>query len=69
MVIECKLMRDGLAATLRTRLPQTAAYMDKWGATEGHLVLFDRTGGKPWSETLFRRTEEHEGVPITVWGM
>ncbi|MCZ0942338.1 MAG: AAA-like domain-containing protein [Gammaproteobacteria bacterium] len=69
VVIECKLMRDGLAAALRTGLPQTAAYMDEWGAAEGHLVLFDRTAGRPWSEKLFRRTEEHDGVRITVWGM
>ena len=69
VVIECKLMRDGLAAALRTGLPQTTAYMDEWGASEGHLVLFDRTDGKPWSEKLFRRIKEHDGVSVTVWGM
>ena len=69
VAIECKLMRDGLKAALRAGLPQTAAYMDEWGAAEGHLVLFDRTAGRKWSEKIFRNTEEHEGVPITVWGM
>ncbi|MCY4214498.1 MAG: AAA family ATPase [Gammaproteobacteria bacterium] len=69
VVIECKLMRDGLAAALRTGLPQTTAYMDEWGTSEGHLVLFDRTDGKPWSEKLFRRIKDHDGVSVTVWGM
>jgi len=36
---------------------------------QGHLVVFDRTEGKPWSERLFRRDEQQHGVPITVWGM
>ena len=34
-----------------------------------HLVIFDRTADKPWSEKLFRRTESAGGIPITVWGM
>ena len=68
VVIECKLMRDGLDAALRVGLPQTAAYMDEWGAAEGHLVLFDRTAGRKWGEKIFRREAEHDGVSITVWG-
>ena len=69
VVIECKLMRGGLAAALKEGLPQTAAYMDEWGTAEGHLVLFDRTAGRKWSEKVFRRTEEFDGASITVWGM
>ena len=51
-----------------------ADYMDRAGTAEGHLLLFDRTSGKPWEEKIFRRQEVHgdESHPqktITVWGM
>ena len=74
MVIECKLLRHSLEETIRTGLEQTRSYMDRCAAAEGaaaegHLVIFDRTADKPWSEKLFRRTESAGGIPITVWGM
>lgn len=68
-VIECKLLRDGFAATLRSGLAQTCAYMDRAGADEGHLVIFDRTGGLSWADRIFRRDERRGGKRITVWGM
>ena len=68
-VIECKLVRGGLDRTLRKGLEQTRAYLDRSSAGEGHLVLFDRTEGKPWAEKVFRREETEGGAPITVWGM
>lgn len=40
-----------------------------WRAERGHLVVFDRRAGEPWSERAFRREEAHEGCAITVWGM
>ena len=69
MVIECKLLRRSLEETIRTGLEQTRSYVDRCAAGEGHLVIFDRTADRPWSEKLFRRTERAGGIPITVWGM
>ncbi len=69
VVIELKLLRKSLAATLTEGLAQTWEYMDKCGAEEGHLVIFDRTPGKPWEEKLFRREETYQGRTLTVWGM
>ena len=69
VVVECKLLRSGLEATLAEGLPQTAAYMDRWGTEEGHLAVFDRSSGKPWSERIFRHEETYRGRAITVWGM
>ena len=69
MVIECKVLRGSLERTIREGLEQTRAYMDRCGAVEGHLVIFDRTPGKAWQERLFRRQEPGSGPPITVWGM
>ena len=45
MVIECKLLHRSLDQTIREGLSQTRAYMDRCGAHEGHLVVFDRTRG------------------------
>ena len=69
MVIECKLLRGSREETIRTGLEQTRAYMDRCGAAEGHLVIFDRTEGKPWRDKLFRHGRTDGGEPVTVWGM
>ena len=68
MVIECKLLRGSLEETIRTGLEQTRAYLDRCGAAEGHLVIFDRTEGTPWRDQLFRRERTDGGAPVTVWG-
>ena len=68
-VVECKLLYRGLEETVRAGLDQTRAYMDRCGATEGHLVVFDRTAGKSWDDKLFRREEGLGNAGITVWGM
>ena len=69
VVIECKVLRRGLERTLREGLEQTRAYMDRSGAAEGHLVVFDRTEGRSRNEKIFRRDEAEGGTPVTVWGM
>ena len=69
VVIELKVVHDGRESTIKEGLPQTVAYMDRCGAPEGHLVLFDRDPLKPWEEKLFRREEAHGRQRITVWGM
>ena len=69
MVVECKLVWKGLEATVDEGFRQTTAYMDLWRATEGHLVVFDRTPGKSWEQKVFRREEERGARRITVWGM
>ena len=68
-VIECKLVRGSPDRVLRQGLEQTRAYLDRCGAGEGHLVLFDRTAGRSWEEKVFRREETAGGATITVWGM
>ena len=69
MVIECKLLHRGLERTIREGLTQTRAYMERCGAAEGHLVVFDRTEGTSWDRKMFRREETAGGPPVTVWGM
>ncbi len=68
-VIECKLVRSGRERAIRLGVEQTAAYMDVWGAEEGHLAVFDRRADASWRERVFRRDEAFGGHAITVWGM
>ncbi len=67
--IECKVLHGGLERTIHEGVAQTLAYMDRCDATEGHLVLFDRTAGKSWDEKVFRREETSARRTVTVWGM
>lgn len=66
-VIELKVYRG--KDTLFLGLEQTASYMDKTGATEGHLVIFDRNSEKSWEEKIYHKIEKVEGKTIEVWGM
>ena len=69
VVIEWMLLQGGLDRTLAQGLRQTCAYMERAGSDEGHLVIFDRTGGAKWDERIYRREEQAGGKQITVWGM
>ena len=70
-VIECKVLhrRDGLEGTVRKGIEQTYRYMDRCGAQNGHLVIFDPDRDKSWEDKIFRREEFHGERGITVWGM
>ena len=68
-VIECKVLHEGLERTISEGLEQTAGYMDRCAAQEGHLVVFDRSPDRSWEAKIFRREEAVAGRTITVWGM
>ena len=67
-VVECKILRNSLARTVQDGLAQTAAYMDRCAAQEGHLVIFDRRAGG-WEDKVFHRTESAGQGDVHVWGM
>ena len=50
IVIECKVLHRSLERTIAEGLVQTTAHMDRCRATEGYLVVFDRSAGKAWEE-------------------
>ena len=56
-VVECKVRRerDGFETVVREGVAQTAAYLDRCGAEEGHLVVMDQDDSKTWEEKIFRR--------------
>jgi len=67
IVIELKIKRSN--KSISNGLVQTAGYMDTSHATEGHLVVFDRTPEKSWDEKIFVRQELVGDKTITVWGV
>ena len=66
-VIECKVLRDSdrrsMAATVERGLEQTLGYMEKCGAAEGHLVVFDRRG-----TSAARKEPTTESAPVPAAG-
>ena len=68
IVIECKILREGLESTIRKGLAQTAEYIDRCTGTEGHLVIFDREK-RLWKDKAFQQQEEVNGMTMYIWGM
>ena len=71
IVLELKIFRTNMEATIAKGLEQTVAYMDKCGGTinEGHFILFDRRPNRSWDEKIWHRTELYNGRKIEIWGM
>jgi hypothetical protein len=69
VVIELKLLRKSLEQTITAGVEQTWEYLDRCGAEEGHLVIFDRTPEKAWEEKLFHRVATVRDKALHVWGV
>ncbi len=70
VVVECKVLHGSLERTVAEGVEQAAGYMDRCGAREGHLVVFDRREGRSWDQKVFRASRVTEaGVTIHLWGM
>ncbi|VEN74727.1 conserved hypothetical protein [Candidatus Desulfarcum epimagneticum] len=67
--IELKLLHKSLEKTIDAGLKQTFEYMDRCGADQGHLVVFDRDENKSWDDKIFYREDTFQGAAIGVWGM
>ncbi len=62
--IETKVFRS--EKTKETGLNQLQDYIDKCGAKEGHLVIFDKTDKKKWEEKIYT---EQISPTIKIFGM
>lgn len=70
VVLELKILRGDLEATIEKGLEQTSAYMDLVGSVdEGHLIIFDRKGVKTWDERIWHEKRDYNGRVIAVWAM
>jgi type II secretory pathway predicted ATPase ExeA len=68
-VIEVKVLHKSLKATIAKGLPQTAAYADRCGASEAHLLIFVRKPGSRTKQRVFKRRAKWADREITVWGL
>ena len=68
VVIELKILHQGLEATIQQGLLQTADYADRCGADESHLIIFNRNPQVPWQERIWQREEAVGQSAISVWG-
>ncbi len=68
IVIELKILYGALETCIKEALVQTADYADKMGASEAHLVIFNRDESVAWEEKIWQRVEVFEGLDIGVWG-
>jgi hypothetical protein len=69
IVIELKLRYGNTDRAIEKGLPQTWDYMQKCGATEGHLMIFDRRKTVDWDTRIFQLKESYKGRDIWVWGV
>jgi hypothetical protein len=69
IVLELKILRKGLEATLHEGILQTDGYAATCGADEAHLIVFDRSEQKEWDERIWERVEGVSGRRIWIWGM
>jgi len=69
VVIELKVLHKSLEQTIEQGLAQTAEYVQRTGAAQAHLVVFDRRDDVTWDDKVFVRHETHDDLPVTVWGM
>ena len=64
--IELKIRRG--AKTYIDGIEQLFEYMDKFGCTDGWMVIFDQTKKTPWEERLFVNRETIGSKTVAVYG-
>jgi DNA polymerase III delta prime subunit len=69
VVLELKLRYGGLETTIKEGLEQTRVYMDKCGAKQGYLLIFNRSPKASWEEKIFHREKTYKGMKIKIYGM
>ncbi len=69
IVLELKIQRKGLEATIASGVAQTASYAATCGADEAHLLIFDRDGEKVWDDRIWELEKTVDGRKVFLWGM
>jgi hypothetical protein len=68
-VIELKLLYGDLETTIRAGVEQTLQYMDTCGASEGYLLIINKTPKVSWQKKIFKKTIPYHNTQVTVFGM
>lgn len=70
VVLELKIFRSNLDKTIAEGVAQSTAYARQCGATEVHLILFNRDPEIPWDEKIWHQVQHDttSGMQVDVWG-
>ncbi len=68
-VMELKIRYGSRETTIKEGLEQIHGYMDKCGAHEGHLLIFDRSPKAAWEDKIFKKVEPYKNNTIFIYGM
>ncbi|MCP5103192.1 MAG: hypothetical protein GY950_07435 [bacterium] len=69
VVLELKIRYGSREKTIEEGLEQTRDYMDKCGAAEGFLLIFDRRENVAWDKKVFNDQRAVRGTVIKIYGM
>ncbi len=69
IVLELKIRYDSIEKTIEKGSSQPWEYMDKCGAEEGHLIIFDKNEDISWDKKIFSRKETYKEKNILIWGV
>jgi hypothetical protein len=68
IVIELKILYGSLDTTIEKGLVQTAEYVDSLGATQAHLIIFNRDIDADWDDKIWHKQAGFGSQVIDVWG-
>jgi len=75
IIIELKILHKSREKTIEDGMKQVMKYIDRCGADEAHIIVFDRRPEVSWDEKIFcekrelEECRERNGVPVVIWGM
>ena len=68
IVIELKILYGSLDSAINKGLEQTAGYADSIGATQVHLVIFNRDKNTLWDDKIWHKQADYQSYKIDIWG-
>ncbi|MFT4929919.1 MAG: hypothetical protein ACI8WB_006054 [Phenylobacterium sp.] len=68
IVIELKILYGALDTCIKESMIQTADYADRLGASQAHLMIFDRNANVSWDDKTWQRQANLGDREISIWG-
>lgn len=68
VVLELKILYANLDKTIADGLSQVGGYARHCGATEAHLVIFNRNPDVSWDEKTWHEVRHDAALQVEVWG-
>ena len=68
VVLELKILYANLDKTITDGISQVSSYARHCGATEAHLVIFNRNPEVSWDEKIWHEVRHDAALQVDVWG-